>query len=145
LGESARKLMNLKKKIIITVNMTIYCHKRAQAIRQNQISTTRAFMNMIQCHPNCRDFSRKDTRWFRQALRSRRTTCKAHPWVYESKQSYWDLQQLNYDVKLMWIPSHVGLSGNKVTDGLARQAVEIGTVQMTVANDHRILARQAMI
>jgi hypothetical protein len=45
----------------------------------------------------------------------------------------------------MWIPSHVGLSGNKVTDGLARQAVEIGTVQMTVANDHWILARQAMI
>jgi hypothetical protein len=47
----------------------------------------------------------------------------------------------------MWIPSHVGISGNKVADGLARQAVESGTVheQKTVANDHRILARRAMV
>jgi hypothetical protein len=47
----------------------------------------------------------------------------------------------------MWIPSHVGVSGNKVADRLVRQAVESGTVhgQMTVANDHRILVRQAMV
>jgi hypothetical protein len=78
------------------------------------------------------------------AMRSRRITCKAHPWVNESKQIYWDLQQLNYDVKL---PSHVGISGNEVADWLARQAVESGNVhkQMTVANDHGILARQTMV
>jgi hypothetical protein len=34
------------------------------------------------------------------AMWSRRITCKTHPWIYESKQIYWDLQQLNYDVKL---------------------------------------------
>jgi hypothetical protein len=48
----------------------------------------------------------------------------------------------------MWILSHhVGVSGNEVADGLARQVVESGTVhgQMTVANDHRISARQAMV
>jgi hypothetical protein len=80
-------------------------------------------------------------------MRSRRITCKAHPWVYESKQINWDLQQLSYDVKLMWNPSHMGISGNKIADGFARQAVEGGTVygQMTVANDHRILERQAMV
>jgi hypothetical protein len=80
-------------------------------------------------------------------MRSRRITCKTHPWVYDSKQIYWDLQQLNYDVKLMWIPSHVGISGNEVADGLARQAVESGTVhgQMRVVNDHMILARKAMV
>jgi hypothetical protein len=41
----------------------------------------------------------------------------------------------------------VGISGNEVADGLARQAVESGIVhgQMTVANDHNILARQAMV
>jgi ribonuclease HI len=58
------------------------------------------------------------------------------------KQQGSRLQQFNYDVKLMWIASHVGIVGNEVADGLARQAVESGIVhgQMTVANDHRILA-----
>jgi hypothetical protein len=80
------------------------------------------------------------------AIRSRRITYNTHPWVYESKQIYWDLQ-LNYNIKLMWIPSHVRISGNEVTDGLARQAVENGTVrgQMKVANDHRIFAGQACL
>jgi hypothetical protein len=47
----------------------------------------------------------------------------------------------------MWIRSLVVISGNEVTDGLARQAVESGTVhgQMVVANDHRIFVRQAMV
>jgi ribonuclease HI len=52
------------------------------------------------------------------------------PWVYDSKQIYWDLQQLNYDVKLMWIPSHVGISGNEVENELARQAVESSTEEI---------------
>jgi hypothetical protein len=80
-------------------------------------------------------------------MRSRRITCNTHPWVYERKQIYWNLQQLNYDVKLMRIPSQVRISGNEVADGFAGQAVESGTVheQMAVANDHRILARQAMV
>jgi hypothetical protein len=30
----------------------------------------------------------------------------------------------------MWIPSHVGISGNKVADGLVRQAEESGTVDI---------------
>jgi hypothetical protein len=40
-----------------------------------------------------------------------------------------------------------GNSGNEVANGLARQAVESGIVhgQMSVANDHGILARQAMV
>jgi hypothetical protein len=81
------------------------------------------------------------------AMRSRRITCKAYPWVYESKQIYWDFQQLNYDLKLIWILSHVGIAGNKVPNGLARQAVESCTVhgQITRANAHMILDRQAMV
>jgi hypothetical protein len=41
----------------------------------------------------------------------------------------------------------MGIPSNEVADGLARQAVESGSVhgQMTVANDHRILARQAIV
>jgi hypothetical protein len=68
------------------------------------------------------------------AMRSR----KADPWVYASKQIHRDLQQLNYDVKIIWIPFHVGVSSYKVADGLTRQAVES-------TNDHMILARRAMV
>jgi hypothetical protein len=35
------------------------------------------------------------------AVRSKKITCKTYPWVYESKQIYWDLKQPNYNVKLM--------------------------------------------
>jgi hypothetical protein len=47
----------------------------------------------------------------------------------------------------MWIPSYVVISGNEVADGLVRQAVESGTVhgKITIAYEHRILARQAML
>jgi hypothetical protein len=41
----------------------------------------------------------------------------------------------------------VGISGYEVADELARQSVENDTVhgQKTIANDHRILARPAMV
>jgi hypothetical protein len=67
------------------------------------------------------------------AMWSRRITCKTHPCVYDIA----DLQQ-HYDLKLMWIPSHVRISVNKVADG-CRQAVRSGTA------DYRIVAGQAMI
>jgi hypothetical protein len=101
----------------------------------------------IQICPRGRYLILSDSLSSLMAMRSRRITCKTLPWVYESKQIYWDLQQLNYVVKLMWSPSHVGISGNEVVDGLAGQAVESGIVhgQMSVANDHRVLAGLAMI
>jgi hypothetical protein len=39
----------------------------------------------------------------------------------------------------------IAISGNEFADGLAKQAVESGTIhgQMTVEIDHRIMARQA--
>jgi ribonuclease HI len=111
-----------------------------------EISAIRMALEHIQICPRGRYLILSDSLSSLMAMRSRRITCKTHPWVYESKQINWDLQQLNYDVKLMWIPSHVGISSNEVAVGLAGQAVESGTVhgQIPVANDHRILARQAM-
>jgi hypothetical protein len=35
-----------------------------------------------------------------------------HPLVYERKRLCWSLYQNKIEVKLMWIPSHVGLVGN---------------------------------
>jgi hypothetical protein len=106
---------------------------------------TKPSLEHIQICPRGRYLILSDSLSSLMGMPARRITCKTHPWVYESEQIYWDLQQLNYDVKLMWIPSHVGISGNEVADGLARQAVETVDGQMTVANDHRILATQAMV
>jgi ribonuclease HI len=114
-----------------------------------EISAIRMALELehIQICPRGRYLILSDSLSSLMAMRSRQITCKTHPWVYESKQICWDLQLLNYDVKIMWIPSHVGISGNEVADELARQAVEISTIHghMTVANDPRILARQAMV
>jgi hypothetical protein len=84
------------------------------------------------------------------ASRELATNLVVDPWVDESKQIYWDLQQLNYDVKLMWIPTHVGISGNEMgcrwvgqTGSRERHRPRLHG-QLTVANDHRILARQAV-
>jgi ribonuclease HI len=85
-----------------------------------EISAIRMALDHIHIFPRGRYLILSDSLSSLMAMRSRRIACKAHPWVYESKQIYWDLQQLNYDVKLMWIPSHVGISGNEVADGLAR-------------------------
>jgi hypothetical protein len=76
------------------------------------------------------------------AMRSRRITCKTHPWVSD-KQT--DL--LGPSAAQLWSKTYVGISGNEVADGLTRQAVESGTDhgQMTVANDHMISIRQAMV
>jgi ribonuclease HI len=88
-----------------------------------EISTIRIALEHIQICPRGRYLILTDSFSSLMAMRSRRITCQTHSWVNDSKQIYYDLQQLNYDVKLMWIPSHVGISGNEVADGLARQAV----------------------
>jgi hypothetical protein len=42
---------------------------------------------------------------------------QTHPLVYECKQLCWSLCQNGIEVKLMWIPSHVGLVGNELVAG----------------------------
>jgi ribonuclease HI len=92
-----------------------------------EISAIRMALAHIQICPRGRYLILSDSLSSLMAMRSRRITCKTHPRVYVSKQIYWDLQQLNCEVKLLWIPSHVGISGNEVADGLAKQAVKSGT------------------
>jgi ribonuclease HI len=122
---------------------TVHQLAKTSRVFSAEISAIRMALGHTQICPRGRYLILSNSLSSLMAMQSRRITCKTHPWVYDSKQNYWDLQQLNYEVKLMWIPSHVGISDNEVADGLARQAVESGTVhgQMTVANDHRILAQ----
>jgi ribonuclease HI len=72
-----------------------------------EISAIRMALEHIQICSRGRYLILSDSLSSLMAMRSRRIRCKTHPWVYESKQIYWDLQQLNYDVKLIWISSHV--------------------------------------
>jgi hypothetical protein len=55
-----------------------------------------------------------------QVMLSRRIAHQTHPLVYECKQLCWSLCQNGIEVKLMWIPSHVGLVGNQLVDKQAR-------------------------
>jgi hypothetical protein len=48
-----------------------------------------------------------------KAMLSRKIAHQTHPLVYECKQLCWSLCQNGIEVKLMWIPSHVGLMGNE--------------------------------
>jgi ribonuclease HI len=120
---------------------------RPSSVLSAEVSAIRMALEHIQICPRGQYLILSDSLSSLMAMQSRRITCKTHPWVYDSKQIYWDLQQLSNDVKLKWIPFHVGILGNEVADGLARQTVESGTVhgQMTVANYNRIVARQAMV
>jgi ribonuclease HI len=52
-----------------------------------------------------------------RAMMSIRISWRTHPLVYECKQLCFDLMRHLIEVKLMWIPSHVGLVGNELVDG----------------------------
>jgi ribonuclease HI len=81
-----------------------------------EISAIRMALEHIQICSRGRYLILSDSLSSLMAMRSRMITCKTHHWVYDSKEIYWDLQELNYDVKLMWILSYVRISGNKVAD-----------------------------
>jgi hypothetical protein len=53
---------------------------------------------------------------------------QTHPLVYECKQLCWSLYQNGIEVKLMWIPSYVGLVGNELVDDRPRQATLEGSI-----------------
>jgi hypothetical protein len=57
-----------------------------------------------------------------------RGSFRSHPLVYECKQLCFDLMRDLIEVKLMGIPSHVGLVGNELVDGEARYASLNGSI-----------------
>jgi hypothetical protein len=50
------------------------------------------------------------------AMLSRRIAHRTQPLAYECKQLCWRLCHNGIEVKLMWIPSHVGVVGNELVD-----------------------------
>jgi ribonuclease HI len=55
------------------------------------------------------------------SMGSKRIAHRNHPVVYECKQLCWSLCQNGFEVKLMWILSHVGPIGNELVDERKRQ------------------------
>jgi hypothetical protein len=51
---------------------------------------------------------------------------KALPFLYEIKEACWWLKNNEYEIHMMWIPSHVRVRGNERADQLAGDAVENG-------------------
>jgi ribonuclease HI len=83
-----------------------------------------------------------------KAMLSRKITHQTQPLVvYECKQLWWSLCQNWIEVKLMWIPSHVGLVGNELVDEWARQAaLEDSIFDRTLStSDFQSLARPALM
>jgi hypothetical protein len=67
--------------------------------------------------------------------------------VYEYKQLCWSLCQIGIELKLMWIPSHVGLVGSLLVDERAQKAgLERSIFDRPLSSsDFQSLARPALI
>jgi hypothetical protein len=48
--------------------------------------------------------------------------------LFRTRRSLRYLGELGYDISLMWIPSHVGIQGNKRADVLANEGSIFGTL-----------------
>jgi ribonuclease HI len=58
-----------------------------------------------------------------EALRSRKISPRTHSVVYECKEVLWWLRVNQFVVRLMWVPTHVGIDGNKMVDRIAKESV----------------------
>jgi ribonuclease HI len=61
-----------------------------------------------------------------KTLQTRRVAPRTHSLVNEIKEACWWLNNNEYEIHMMWIPSHVGIKGNERADQLKGDAVENG-------------------
>ncbi|XP_043267260.1 uncharacterized protein [Venturia canescens] len=55
-------------------------------------------------------------------------SAKSHPLIAEIKSLTYRISLTNRNVEFLWCPSHKGIEGNEVVDGLAKAAIEKGSV-----------------
>jgi ribonuclease HI len=72
---------------------------------------------------------------------------QTQPLVYECKELCWSQYQNGIEVKLTWIPSHVGLVGNELDNERARQAALEGSIfdRPLSSSNFQSLARPALM
>ncbi|KAJ8728956.1 hypothetical protein PYW07_006652 [Mythimna separata] len=50
--------------------------------------------------------------------------------IYRIKEKYFTLQSRDFDIKFLWTPSHIGVSGNENADTLARAIVDVRNAEI---------------
>jgi hypothetical protein len=61
-------------------------------------------------------------------MRSRKISPITHSVVYECKEALWRLRANQFVVRLMWVPAHVGIDGNKMVDHIAKESAASGNL-----------------
>jgi hypothetical protein len=78
-----------------------------------------------------------------KAMLSRKIAHQNHPLVYECRTLCWN----GIELKLIWIPSHVGQLGNELVGNRARQVALEGSIfdRPLSSSDFQSLARPALM
>jgi hypothetical protein len=82
-----------------------------------------------------------------EALESQKVSFKTHSLILECKEILWKLQEENYHIVFMWVPSQVGITGNEKVDEIARNSAEEGSPwrQNNFRNDIFSLAKKRLL
>jgi hypothetical protein len=70
----------------------------------------------------------RDSLAFIEGLKSTGKSYRTNDMLFRTRGSLRYLRELGYDISLMWIPSHVGIQGNKRADVLANEVPISGTL-----------------
>jgi hypothetical protein len=77
-----------------------------------------------------------------RTMESRKISLHTHPFVYECKQKCWKLTRSGREVNFMWIPAHVGITGNENERAVLGNMVYNA---QSVARDFLPVAKQRML
>jgi len=82
-----------------------------------------------------------------EALESQRISFKTYTLILECKEVLWKLQERNYRIVIMWVPSHVGIEGNETVDEIAGNSAHEGNLwrENIFRNDMFSLARTNLL
>jgi hypothetical protein len=75
-----------------------------------------------------------------KALQIRKVASRTHSLVYKIKKACWWLKNNEYEIHMMWIPSHLGVRGNEQTDQLAGDALK-NSIEWHAPSDFLPLSR----
>ena len=77
-----------------------------------------------------------------EALRSVKTPHKSNVRLIDCRNVLHRLAKKNFDISLMWVPSHMGIRGNEQAEISANEAINADYINLsTVSSDYRFLAK----